>query len=216
METFQVIAIDGPAASGKSSVARCIAPRIGYSYVNSGNLYRAVTWLSLQMGTGFLTSTPSLINALESGELAGNLENKIFQIRRNAQLLDTELIAEEVNQHVSSIASLPEVRAWTLKTLRSLASLDSLVMEGRDIGSVVFPSTPYKFYVDARPEVREQRRRAQGIEDEIAKRDQKDSTRKTAPLRIAENATLIDNSDLTIEGTIEAILDVLKKQHLLP
>ncbi len=205
MQTRFVIAIDGPAASGKSSVARAIASRLHCSYVNSGNLYRAATVLSLQLGNGSLSPLPLLLDALASGRLSPSLTEKIFQISLSDKPLEEELTASSVNENVSSVAASPEVRAWTLSVLRSLADLDSLVMEGRDIGSAVFPETPYKFYIDADPAVREARRNAQGIGDQILKRDLLDSSRKTAPLKLADGATRIDNSYLTKEETIETL-----------
>lgn len=205
MQPHFVIAIDGPAASGKSSVARAISSRLGCSYVNSGNLYRAVTFLSLHLGNGSLAPTPSLLNALSSDSLSTHLSQKLFQISFDGTFLDSELVSPPVNAAVSSIASLPEVRAWTLSIFRSLPSIDSLVVEGRDIGSVVFPSSPYKFYIDADPAIREARRNAQGLNDQILQRDKLDSSRKTAPLKLADGATRIDNTYLNKEETIEVL-----------
>lgn len=120
--------------------------------------------------------------------------------------LSSELSAEDVNLNVSKVASHPLVRGWVLEKLRATASDLSVVMEGRDIGSVVFPAAEFKFYLDASPEVREQRRRAQGIDDSILERDRLDTTRKAAPLQLAPGAILIDSSEMTFEQTVEAIL----------
>src|SRR5207253_8004840 len=107
-----------------------------------------------------------------------------------------------VNQNVSTISSIHDVRHVLVKRQRAYASEHDLVMEGRDIGSVVFPDTPYKFYIDASPDVRLRRRQAQGLRDQIAARDRADSSRRASPLIIAEDAHVIDSSNLTIEGVV--------------
>jgi cytidylate kinase len=117
---------------------------------------------------------------------------------------------------VSEISALPSVRNWATDCFHRFALQEPLVMEGRDIGSVVFPDTPHKFYLDADPQVREQRRLAQGIGDVIARRDALDSTRAAAPLRVAGDATIIDNSHLTLEETVRRILELIARQGLRP
>ena len=120
-----------------------------------------------------------------------------------------QLSSEEVNKNVSAIAAIAEVRERLVAEQRKYAEGNSVVMEGRDIGSVVFPDTPHKFYIDASPEVREQRRRAQGIMDAISERDKKDSSRKASPLVIAEDATVIDSSDLSAADVVKKVLEVI-------
>lgn len=213
MPRFPVIAIDGPAASGKSSVARALAQRIGFTFVSSGLLYRAVTWLSLRKDHGHPMAVGPLVDLLGSDALVCALENRAMVLRSGEILLDEEELAVPlVNHHVSECSAIPEVRDWAFERFRAFAGQAPLVMEGRDIGSVVFPETPYKFYLDADPQVREQRRRAQGIGDAIADRDRMDSTRATAPLSIAEDATVINNSHLDLAETVDAVLVHLEKK----
>ena len=121
-----------------------------------------------------------------------------------------------VNLHVSLVSAVPAVRDLVSTRLRALAKERDVVMEGRDIGSAVFPETPYKFYLDACPEIRRQRRAAEGQSDEIEARDKMDSSRKTAPLKIAGDARVIDTSHLTLDGVVDAILGILRPAGLPP
>ncbi len=195
-----VVAIDGPAASGKSSVARTLAHRLGYSYVNSGALYRSATWFVLEGGLEARAAAVAAAHAF-----AAEVEP------------DASLFEGRINAHVSAVSSVPEVRAILTERLRALADASpGVVMEGRDIGSAVFPHTPYKFYIDASPEVRAQRRAVQtgpGSDDLLA-RDRTDSTRRTAPLVVAEDAHMIDSSRLTIDGVVGEIIGRLKLKGL--
>jgi cytidylate kinase len=120
----------------------------------------------------------------------------------------------EVNAAVSRIAAIPEVRRRLVDAQREYLKAHDLVMEGRDIGSVVFPETPHKFYIDASPEVRARRRAAQGLTDDLAARDRLDSSRATAPLVVAQDAQVIDSSELTIEGVVDAIVAHLGQRGL--
>jgi cytidylate kinase len=208
-----VIAIDGPAASGKSSVARALARRLGFAYVNSGAMYRAVTWHTLQSG----------VNAQDAVAVA----QLIGQTSIVCRLTDNEshitidgvdpaefLRDDRVNEGVSLVSSVPRVREILVERMRDFANHNDVVMEGRDIGSVVFPETPFKFYIDASPDVRAQRRAAQGQRDQIADRDRADSSRTASPLVIAKDAEMIDSSDLSIDGVVDEILRRLKSKGL--
>ena len=204
-----VITIDGPAASGKSSVARILAQRLGYIYVNTGNMYRAMTWAVLQTGID-----PNDMDAVRTTAEKIVIESPVAegqtQVSVNGRMLTAEdLNSDSVNRGVSLVARVPEVRARLVADQRALSSLGPLVMEGRDIGSVVFPDSPLKFYIDASEEVRAARRSAQGHTDQVAERDRLDSTRKASPLVIPEGAVVIDNSHLTLEGAVQAVLDCL-------
>jgi CMP/dCMP kinase len=209
----RVIAIDGPAASGKSSVARELAQRLGFIYVNSGAVYRAITWYLLEKG----------INAEDSNRIAQTLESAditcCIQDGESRILVDnidpaSHLRDDRVNESVSRVSRLPLVRQIVGQQLHERARSDDLVVEGRDIGSVVFPETHYKFYVDALPEVRLRRRAAQGERDEIALRDHADFSRSVSPLVIAEDAHVIDTSHLTIEAVVNEIIARLKQMGL--
>lgn len=208
-----VIAIDGPAASGKSSVARALARRIGWLYVNSGAMYRAVTWLAVSHGVP-CEDAGKVLGLLDTTEFACGIRDGESTILLDGADPDLHLTEPAVNANVSSIASIPEVRRILVEKQREFALANNIVMEGRDIGSVVFPETPYKFYIDASPEVRARRRASQGLADTIAARDKIDTTRRTSPLVIAEDAHVVDSSNLTIDGVVGEIVGRLKLKGL--
>ena len=217
MNRQQIIAIDGPAASGKSTVTREVAKRMNCIYVDSGALYRGVTWKMIQEGVNTKNSLLVLPALLKS--------KWKFEVRNGAVVFTIdgvnpgeELRGKEVREAVSDIAAMPAVRTFVVSRLRKLKDMGSLAMEGRDIGSVVFPKTPYKFYLDANPEERAKRRhaelvasgeteKAQEVLESLQRRDQKDSSRKTAPLKIAVGAYVIDTSGHGIEDVVRILMD---------
>jgi len=210
-----VIAIDGPAASGKSTVARGLAKQYGFFYVNSGSMYRTLTWYVLSRDANPLdpVEVESLLNSvtLHTGFDSGASYLEIDGIRPTA-----ELLSEDINRSVSAVSTVPAVRQRLLHELRELANRVNVVVEGRDIGSVVFPDTPFKFYLDAPQILRQQRREAQGQKDQIALRDQIDSSRHTAPLVISPDAWVIDTGPLDLDGVILAICERLTQSGLHP
>jgi cytidylate kinase len=210
---FSVIAIDGPAASGKSTVARRLAKRLGFSYVNSGALYRGIAWLANKHN----------IRADDVSAVCGQVRKSVFNFvleRKELVFLidgispEPHLRDEQVNRTVSAISAIAEVREFLVAHLREFLTRDNLVMEGRDIGSMVFPETLYKFYIDASLEVRAQRRAVQGQRDDLFFRDWADSSRRASPLTIAEDAHVIDSSSLTIDGVVGEIIGRLKMKKL--
>ena len=209
----QVVAIDGPAASGKSSVARALARRLGFVYVNSGAIYRAITWHLLKNGI-HTEEIDSISEALESAAITSRIEDGESHIVINNVDPADFLRDDRVNQSVAHVSRFPLVREIVAQKLHEHARSEDLVVEGRDIGSVVFPDTPYKFYVDASPEVRLQRRAAQGERDEIALRDHADFSRLVSPLVIAEDAHVIDTSHLTVKKVVHEILTRLQETGL--
>jgi cytidylate kinase len=208
-----VVAIDGPAASGKSSVARELARRLGYAYVNSGAMYRAATWYVLEKNVP-LDDVEKIAHLISAAPIACDLVEN--QSRICIGEIDPEkfLRDDRVNNGVSLVSSLPRVREVLVERMRQYARDHDVVMEGRDIGSVVFPDTPYKFYIDASPEIRRRRREAQRQSDQIAARDRADSSRRASPLIIADDAHVIDSSNLTIDGVVGEIIGQLKKKGL--
>lgn len=208
-----VIAIDGPAASGKSSVARALARRLGFVYVNTGAMYRAITWLAVSKGVP-TADAGRVHQLLHFTEIECGVADGESTIRLDGADPTPHLTSEEVNGNVSAIATIPEVRRVLVAKQRVYANDYDIVMEGRDIGSAVFPDTPYKFYIDASPEVRARRRAAQGLTDSVASRDKIDSTRRTSPLIIAEDAHVIDSSNLTVDGVAGEIVGRLKLKGL--
>ena len=213
-DSYTVIAIDGPAASGKSSVAKALAGKLGFVYVNTGEMYRAVTWQVLQAGVD-----PKVMDAVRDCAAAIDIqcgvEDRHSTISVNGASPGDALVGEDVNAAVSFIAKVPEVRHRLVQLQRDYAGRCDSVMEGRDIGSIVFPETPYKFYIDASEEVRAARRAKQGLKDSIGQRDKQDSTRRNSPLVIAEDAHVIDSSHLTVDGVTGEIIGRLKMKGLL-
>jgi cytidylate kinase len=209
----RVIAIDGPAASGKSSVARQLARQLGFVYVNSGAIYRAITWHILQNGID-PEDGERIKEALGLAAITGALKDNESRVLINGADPWDHLRDDRVNESVARVSQFPLVRQVVAEKLHEHAQTRDLIVEGRDIGSVVFPNTPYKFYVDASPEVRLQRRAAQGGRDEIALRDRADSLRPVSPLVVAKDAHVIDTSHLTIQQVINEIVDVLAKMGL--
>ena len=211
--SHRVVAIDGPAASGKSSVARRLARRLGFAYVNSGAIYRALTWHILQKGIDTRDAS-RVIQAVESAQIACHLQNNESRILIDDVDPTDYLRNDRVNESVSHVSSVARVREIAVQKMRDCARNRDVVMEGRDIGSVVFPDTPHKFYIDASPDVRLRRRAAQGERDEIKMRDQVDSSRPVSPLVIAQDAHVIDTSHLTIEGVVNEIIARLEQNGL--
>jgi len=205
MPTHHIIAIDGPAASGKSSIARALALRLGFSYVNSGAMYRALTWHVLEHGLN-VQQPAAVTTAIEQSRIVCDFVDNQSRILIDDHDPAPHLRDDDVNRAVSLVSSVPRVREILVAHMREYAKKDNLVMEGRDIGSVVFPETPFKFYIDASPEVRVQRRLAEGQRDEIAARDRADSSRVASPLIIAPDAIVIDTSALTIDDVVDQIM----------
>ena len=213
MSAHHVVAIDGPAASGKSSVARALAKRLRYCYVNSGAMYRAVTWRALNCGVA-VQDHLALAAFAEKTDLVCKVINDESHISIDTIDPSAHLYGDDVNRAVSFVSRIPPVREIVNAQLRHCAADRDVVIEGRDIGSVVFPETPFKFFLDATPEVRVRRRSAQGQRDEIALRDRADSSRRTAPLIVASDAAVIDTSDLAIGEVVEEILRKLTERGL--
>lgn len=205
----RVIAIDGPAASGKSTVAKELARRLEFLYVNTGAMYRAVTWLAISRNVD-PGDSPAIVTLLNEGRLVCGLAHGESTLLVDGADPTPHLTDPRVNAAVSITASLAEVRRILVEKQREYEQIGDLVMEGRDIGSVVFPETPYKFYIDASTEVRAARRAKQGVIDKIASRDSFDKSRRTSPLVIAEDAHVIDSSHLTIDGVVGEVIGRLK------
>ena len=207
---FDAIAIDGPAASGKSTVAKILARTLGLTMVNSGEMYRAVTLSVLQRGAN-PSSADEVLGILKELELACIVEDGASRILISGVHPGEALRSETVNASVSAVSAIPEVRRKLVGLQRSLLNQSDLVMEGRDIGSVVFPETPYKIYIEASEAVRNKRRADEGLSDAVSERDRLDRTRKTAPLVVPDGAVLIDSSQMTINEVVEHSLGNLRE-----
>jgi cytidylate kinase len=214
----RVIAIDGPAASGKSSVSRGVASALGFLFVSSGHFYRALAWGVVRdnVSEEMLPQWIKRIRGTKKSHFEVEMTKEGVRLLLDGSDATPHLSDPEVAAKVSLLAIFLEVRDLINERLRALAANHDLVMEGRDIGSIVFPETPFKFYLDASPEVRARRRAGEGALDSVAERDRIDSTRATAPLTIPEGATVIDTTHLGLNEVITAVLDHLQKSGAFP
>ncbi len=221
-ENVTVVAVDGPAASGKSTVSRALAKMLGYHYVDTGAMYRAITWKALEEGVD-PDDTIAVIAMMHRIKLSFEVVDGQVRMLIDGKYPGNAIRDPRVTDKVSTIAAIPEVRQVLVQHQRSLTKFGSLVMEGRDIGSVVFPDTPHKFYLEASPEVRALRRKRdleamkipasqEGVQESLQSRDKKDSGRSTSPLQIALGATVIENSHLSVEENARVILDHIRQQ----
>ncbi len=209
-----VIAIDGPAASGKSSVAARISDKIGYLHVNSGLMYRAFTWSVLRAGID-LNDLDSVVEHLDLISINCGQSNRISTLTVDGLDPGAELKSSGINENVSLIAAIEKVRTVLVSKQREYLKIANVVMEGRDIGSVVFPETPYKFYIDASAEVRAKRRMAEGETDDLKKRDKIDASRKISPLLIPDDACVIDTSEMDLDQVVLEVLNELNARGLV-
>ena len=192
-------------------MARALAERLGIVMVNSGAMYRAVTWKILSENID-PTDTEAVIASLRAMEIVCSHDGTFSTITIDGTDPTPFIRNPEINANVSTVSAIPEVRDKLVGLQRDYLKETHVVMEGRDIGSIVFPDTPFKIYIDADPSVRHGRRSGDGEIDSVEKRDAADSSRTTAPLKVADGATKIDTSKLTIEGAIQAAIETLGKQ----
>ncbi|MDO9541036.1 MAG: (d)CMP kinase [Kiritimatiellia bacterium] len=216
-----VIAIDGPSASGKSTVSRKVARRLNLIHVDSGALYRGVTWYFLSHKVNAADSA-AITAALKQMRMDFLVEDSAIKFSIDGVAPDAELRSAAVNSNVSQIAALPAVREWIVRQLRKMPAFGDLVMEGRDIGTAVFPGAKFKFYLDATPAERARRRYLemsnsnQGacgpqitydeILRSILKRDGIDSSRALAPLKVALEAVVIQSTKMSIDEVVDVIV----------
>jgi cytidylate kinase len=210
-----IIALDGHSSCGKSTYARLIAAELGYSYIDTGAMYRAVTLAAMEAGLFDSTDAPpveKIRNLLKQVELKleHNPDRQRTEIFLNGRMVEDLIRSMGVSEHVSYIAAIPAVRRKMVEYQRSLGTEKGVVMDGRDIGTVVFPDAEIKIFLTATLDVRAGRRYRELVEkgmeadfDEVkrnlAKRDQIDSNRADSPLKMADDAILLDNSDMTLE-----------------
>ena len=208
---FIIVAIDGGAASGKSSSSRTLSERFNLLHVDTGSFYRAITAEFLRLGVA-AGDLGAVKNAIAGLHLGTRLSGRSAQMEIGGRVVpDAEIRSRHVNDHVSHFAAIPEVRTALLAYQRGQAEVArahrfrGLVMEGRDIGSVIFPHADFRFFLHAHPEERARRRASEGGQDSITERDRLDSSRKTAPLACPPGAVSIDTTLLTLPQVVETI-----------
>jgi cytidylate kinase len=213
--TFKIIAIDGGAAVGKSSTSKGLAERLGLMHVDTGSHYRTLTSAILSSGED-AEEREAISKILEALKLCTQIDGRTARLGINDRVpADSDLRSPEVNAQVSKFAAIPEVRKKLFAYQRSLADLAreqqyaGLIMEGRDIGSIIFPEAAYRFYLDADEATRAARRAKEGQTDPIAARDKMDSTRQAAPLVCPKGATQINTAHHTLEEVIEKIAHLI-------
>ena len=222
-----VIAFDGYASTGKSSLAKLLSSHLNYTYVNSGSMYRAITYYAIQNNLIPLTkkNINSLISLLSNIQLDYKINNStgFSDIYLNGSNLESKIKSLEVSNHVSSIAEIPQIRKHVVKIQKSFQHKGGLVMDGRDIGSVVFPNADLKLFLTASDHIRAKRRFDELINEgyeinyddifnNIISRDKKDSERKDSPLIIPKDAVVIDNSKMSIIDQRNFIIKLIKSR----
>ena len=205
---FIIIAIDGGAASGKSSSSKILADRFNLLHVDTGSYYRHITYELLRRGVAH-TDLPALTTALGDLRFETQLNGRTAQMLIGGEPASSEIRGQNVNDHVSHYAAIPEVRHTLLGYQRGQVEVAKahgfrgLVMEGRDIGSVIFPAAKFRFFLHADPGERAKRRAKEGGQDSIAERDRLDSSRKASPLTCPAGAIDIDSTSLTLDQVVE-------------
>lgn len=200
-----VIAIDGTSASGKSTNSKLVAKALGFVHVDTGAMYRTLAWYCLKQQVD-VQNPKAVAVACRRWKTSLQCADGNAYLVVDGYYPAKEIRTSEVSAAVPHVAAVPKVREWMKKTQRECIQFGSLVMEGRDIGTNVFPETDFKYYLDAKLEERSRRRAADGIQENLAARDQRDSQRAAAPLMIALGARVINNSQMTAEQTSGMIL----------
>jgi CMP/dCMP kinase len=204
-----VVAIDGTSASGKSTNARRVAAALGYAYVDTGAMYRTLAWHCLQQRIP-VDDPKAVTRALRRWRTELVCRQGQVALLVDGYHPESEIRTAETSAAVPLVAAIPQVRAWMKKRQRDCLGFGNLVMEGRDIGTHIFPETEFKFYLDASLTERTRRRTADGVDENLEVRDRHDSQRAVAPLMIPLGARIINNSELTSDQTTALILDDLR------
>ncbi|MEI6394680.1 MAG: (d)CMP kinase [Verrucomicrobiota bacterium] len=206
-----VIAIDGTSASGKSTNSKLVAKALNFVHVDTGAMYRTLAWYCLKHNIDVQNAKAVAAGCRRWKTALKCVDNNAY-LAVDGYYPAQEIRTDEVSAAVSHVAAVPKVRDWMKKTQRDCIQFGSLVMEGRDIGTNVFPETDFKYYLDAQLAERSRRRAADGIQENLAARDQRDSQRAAAPLMIALGAKVIDNSQMTSEQTSGTLLADIRER----
>lgn len=216
LKVYEIISLDGPSGAGKSTVAKLVAKKLGYKYLDTGAMYRAVTLFFLNKNVN-IQNDNEIISAISDLKISFDNNNKIYL---NDVDVSEEIRSIKVVNMVSKVSSISAVRKSMVSLQRTIAENDNYVVDGRDIGSVVFPLAKYKFYIDASVEIRAKRRYEEEIQkgkditfeeviDSIKKRDEIDSNREDSPLVVPKDAIIIDTTNMTIDEVVQKITDVV-------
>jgi len=214
------VAIDGPAGAGKSTIARAAAAQLGFVYVDTGALYRTIGLAVCRRGIDG-TDVPGILAALPEIQVGLTYRDGAQHVLLDGEDVSDAIRTPQISTYASQVSSVPEVRAYLLDLQRDLARRQSVIMDGRDIGTVILPDAKVKIFLTASPEKRAERRcvelrekgqdvTAEGILTDMERRDALDASRAVAPLKQAEDAVLVDTSDLTLKQSIEAVLTVIR------
>lgn len=214
------VAIDGPAGAGKSTIARAAAAQLGFVYVDTGALYRTIGLAVCRRGIDG-TDVPGILATLPEIQVGLTYQDGAQHVLLDGEDVSDAIRTPQISTYASQVSSVPEVRAYLLDLQRDLACRQSVIMDGRDIGTVILPDAKVKIFLTASPEKRAARRCAElrekgqdvtveGILADMERRDALDASRAAAPLKQAEDAVLVDTSDLTLEQSIEAVLTVIR------
>ena len=216
------VAIDGPSGAGKSTVARAAAARLGYVYVDTGAMYRAIGLAVCRKGISS-DDTAGIVAVLPEVQLDIRYEDSAQHILLCGEDVSDAIRTPEIAKYASKVSAVPEVRQFLLETQRDMAKNGNILMDGRDIGTVILPDAPVKIFLTASAEARAQRRylelheKGQSITfdevlHDIQQRDEQDMTRAVAPLKQAADAVLLDTSDISLEQSIEAVLRIIRER----
>ena len=226
MKKKVIVAIDGPSSSGKSTIAKLVAKHFNFTYIDSGSIYRAITYVALKnnlIKTGDI-DVVSLIDLLNNCSISFSFNsNNQNVIKLDDISFENEIRTFEISNNVSLIAEKNEIRKYVLKIQKDISKNKSVVMDGRDIGSVVFPNADFKFFLDASIDVRALRRwnelkltekdlKFEEVKKDLLKRDKKDINRKFSPLRRSKDSTLINSDRLDISEVVKHIIGIIKKE----
>lgn len=214
------VAIDGPAGAGKSTIARAAAAQLGFVYVDTGALYRTIGLAVCRRGIDG-TDVPGILATLPEIQVGLTYQDGAQHVLLDGEDVSDAIRTPQISTYASQVSSVPEVRAYLLDLQRDLARRQSVIMDGRDIGTVILPDAKVKIFLTASPEKRAARRCAElrekgqdvtveGVLADMERRDALDASRAVAPLKQAEDAVLVDTSDLTLEQSIEAVLTVIR------
>lgn len=217
------IAIDGPGGAGKSTVARAVAKQLGFIYVDTGAIYRAIGLKFVRTGKSF--TNENIISVLPGTELSLTHIDGEQHIIIDGEDVSSLIRTQEISSAASKVSAVPEVRAFLLDLQRDIARNNNVIMDGRDVGTVILPNAEVKIFLTANVEVRARRRHrelmAKGLETpdtfervlkEVAERDKADSERATAPLKPAEDAVLVDTSDMDFEQSVQTVINIIRRK----